>query len=183
MLPVAFSLIVAVTAQLLCQVFKLVTYSIRDRALSLHYFTTAGGMPSAHAAFVAALTVAVGLSRGFDSELFAVSFVFSTIVVYDAYRLRGHVEQQAKVLNRLQQRLKHRLDLSDQPRLSEMVGHSVPEILAGIAFGGGFALIAHAVLTTAGGAVTAGVDVVGAAATGGAVTVASAVVAGAVVGI
>ncbi|MFO8065811.1 MAG: divergent PAP2 family protein [Spirochaetota bacterium] len=164
MLPVAVPLIVAVIAQLLCQIFKVVAYSIRDRALSLHYFTTAGGMPSAHAAFVTALTVAVGLSRGFDSELFAVSFVFSAIIVYDAYRLRGHVEQQAKVLNRLQQRLRDRLDPSDQARLSEMVGHSVPEILAGMIFGGGFALLAHTVLTTAGVATVAGAVLAGAAA-------------------
>jgi hypothetical protein len=145
-MPIAVPLLVAVTAQVLCQIFKVVAYSIRDRRFSPRYFTTAGGMPSAHSAFVTALTVAVGLSRGFDSELFAVAFVFSAIVIYDAYRLRGHVEQQAEVLNRLQEHL----EPADRVRLSEMVGHSVREILAGIGFGGLYAGVVNAIFTAGG---------------------------------
>ncbi|MFP4565903.1 MAG: divergent PAP2 family protein [Spirochaetaceae bacterium] len=144
-MPVAVPLLAAVTAQILCQIFKVVAYSIRDHRFSPQYFTTAGGMPSAHSAFVTALTVAVGVARGFDSELFAVAFVFSAIVIYDAYRLRGHVEAQAKLLNRLQR------DLPAEERvdLSEMVGHSVSEIVAGIAFGGLFAVAASAAFAAA----------------------------------
>lgn len=140
-MTIPVSLLVAVTAQLLCQLFKVVAYSIRDRRFEPRYFTTAGGMPSSHSAFVTALTVAVGLARGFDSEIFAVSFVFSAIVIYDAYRLRGHVEDQAEVLNRLQESLPS----GQRIRLSEMVGHSVSEIVAGVAFG-----VACAVLISAG---------------------------------
>jgi hypothetical protein len=145
-MPVAVPLLVAITAQVLCQLFKVVTYSIRDRRFAPRYFTTAGGMPSAHSAFVTALTVAVGLSRGFDSELFAVAFVFSTIVIYDAYRLRGHVEQQAEVLNRLQDHLEPARRL----QLSEMVGHSVSEIVAGVVFGIVFAVLVNAAFVAAG---------------------------------
>jgi acid phosphatase family membrane protein YuiD len=145
-MPVPVSLLVAVTAQLLCQLFKVIVYSIRDRRFEPRYFTTAGGMPSSHSAFVTALTVAVGLSRGFDSEIFAVSFVFSAIVIYDAYRLRGHVEDQAEVLNRIQ----GRLEPAEQRRLSEMVGHSLGEIAAGIAFGIVFALAVTAAFAAVG---------------------------------
>src|SRR6056297_2570612 len=128
-MPVAVPLLVAVTAQILCQIFKVVAYSVRDHRFSPHYFATAGGMPSSHSAFVTALTVSVGIARGFDSELFAVAFVFSAIVIYDAYRLRGHVETQAEVLNRLQRHL----PAEERQELSEMVGHSLGEIVAGIA--------------------------------------------------
>lgn len=145
-MPIALPLLVAVTAQILCQLFKVVVYSVRDRRFAPGYFTTAGGMPSAHSAFVTALTVAVGLSRGFDSELFAVAFVFSAIVIYDAYRLRGHVEQQAEVLNRLQERI----EPGERLPLSEMVGHSVSEIVAGVAFGIVFAVLVNAAFVAAG---------------------------------
>jgi hypothetical protein len=145
-MPIAVSLLVAVTAQVLCQLSKVVAYSIRDRRFAPGYFTTAGGMPSAHSAVVTALTVAVGLARGFDTELFAVAFVFSTIVIYDAYRLRGHVERQAEVLNRLQAHL----EPDDRTPLSEMVGHSVSEIVAGVAFGIVFAVVVNAAFVAAG---------------------------------
>jgi acid phosphatase family membrane protein YuiD len=146
MLPVAVPLLVAVTAQVLCQLFKVVAYSIRDRRFAPRYFTTAGGMPSAHSAFVTSLTVAVGISESFASALFAVSFVFAAIVIYDAYRLRGHVEQQAEVLNRLQKKL----EPGERIQLSEMVGHSVSEILAGIVFGAVFAVLVSAAFSAAG---------------------------------
>ncbi|MFW5994793.1 MAG: divergent PAP2 family protein, partial [Spirochaetia bacterium] len=100
-LPAA-SLLVALGVQVLCQLFKFVVYSIRDHRVSPHYLVTAGGMPSAHAAFVTALTTAVGLRSGIDSDIFAVAFVFAAIVAYDAYRLRGHVQDHARWINRLQ---------------------------------------------------------------------------------
>lgn len=134
-------LVTAVAVQVFCQLFKLVYYSVRDQKLTLSYLVTAGGIPSAHSAFVTALGVAVGLRNGFDSDVFAVAFVFGAIVVYDAYRLRGHVEQHAKVIN---ERI---LRPAGAKPLSEMVGHSVTEIVTGIAFGGGVsALVTFLVL-------------------------------------
>jgi acid phosphatase family membrane protein YuiD len=138
-LPLSVTLISSVIVQLACQAFKVILYSIRDRKLSLSYFISAGGMPSAHSAFVTALSVSVGLWNGFDSDLFAVSVVFSLIVIYDAIRLRGAVAQHARALNRL---------AAGHPeaklgRLTEMVGHSIGEIMAGLVAGGGFALLTY----------------------------------------
>lgn len=132
------SLITAVAVQVSCQVFKLVFYSIADGRFTIGYLVTAGGMPSAHTAFVTALTVAVGIRSGFSSDLFAVAFVFSAIVVYDAYRFRGHVERQGKVLNRIIERYHP----DDDARVPEMVGHSLSEIAVGLVFGGGLSAIA-----------------------------------------
>jgi hypothetical protein len=133
--PLSASLATAVIVQVACQAFKVVLYSIRDKRLNLRYFLSAGGMPSAHSAFVTALTVSIGLWNGFDSELFAVACVFSTIVIYDAYRLRGTVERHARALQAL---------LARHPEVSaggltDMVGHTPVEIAVGIAAGGGFA--------------------------------------------
>lgn len=71
------------------------------------------------------------------SELFAVSFVFAAIVIFDALRLRGEVQAHAALLNRL----KNQVFPSDSTEpLSEMVGHTALEILVGILLGVGVAL-------------------------------------------
>ena len=145
-LPVSISLATAVIVQVACQLFKVALYSIRERRLNLSYFVSAGGMPSAHSAFVTALTVSVGLRGGFASELFAVSCVFSTIIIYDAFRLRGAVEQHARLLAEL---LAERSD-PRAAKLTRMVGHTPGEIVAGIAFGGGFAALVSLLLRRAG---------------------------------
>jgi acid phosphatase family membrane protein YuiD len=123
-------LLTAVTVQVVCQVFKCVVYSIRDRSVTLSYLMTAGGIPSAHTAFVTALCTSIAIRNGVDSELFSVSAVFSAIVIYDAWRLRGHVQHHASLLNR------HVLVPAGEPPVSEMIGHSVTEIAAGLVFGG-----------------------------------------------
>ncbi len=140
--PVAASLLIAVGVQLACQVYKCIFYSIRDRKLSLSYFLSTGGMPSSHSAFVTALTASVGLWGGFATETFAVSFVFSAIVIYDSYRLRGAVEKHAKVLKKMAERIPG----VDASGVSEMVGHSPLEILVGIIVGGGAAVLFRLVL-------------------------------------
>ncbi|MDR2588504.1 MAG: divergent PAP2 family protein [Spirochaetales bacterium] len=128
-------LLTAAGAQVLCQIFKVVFYSLREGCLAYKYCVTAGGIPSSHTAFVTALAVAVGLKNGFFSDIFALCFVFGAIVIYDAYRLRGAVEKHAKLLNRL---VSQRFP-GEYEKLSEMVGHSLPEIAAGILSGGFFA--------------------------------------------
>ena len=133
-----FALLTAVAIQLACQAFKVVFYSLRERRLPLSWFVSAGGMPSAHSAFVAALAVSVGLQDGFGSAAFSVAGVFALITVYDAVRLRGAVAHHARVLARLAE--KHP-DVS-VGRLNTRLGHSLPEIMAGLVTGGGLALLA-----------------------------------------
>lgn len=130
---IAMPLVIALASQIGAQLIKVVIYSIVDRRLAFDRFVNAGGMPSAHTSFVTALTASIGMQSGFTSDVFAVSTVFSVIVIYDAFRLRGHVQKHAEVLNRL---LKPRIDVGsgDKP-LSEHVGHTLPEIGAGIVWG------------------------------------------------
>ncbi len=130
----------AIGVQVSCQIFKTVYYSIRDRRVSLRYLVTAGGVPSAHVAFVTALTVAIGFQSGIASDGFAVAVVFGSIVAFDAYRLRGQVQRQAQIINR-----RLLVPTGAQP-VSEMVGHSVSEVVAGILVGGGLSAVASLVL-------------------------------------
>ena len=130
LLPAA--LIIAALVQVSCQIFKIVYYSIKDRKLGLSYVTATGGIPSSHSAFVTALSVTVGIRNGFTSDLFAVSAVFSLIVMYDAVRLRGIVQRQSRLLNRLTSKYHPR----EHENLREMVGHTPVEIAAGVFVGG-----------------------------------------------
>ena len=84
-----------------------------------------GGMPSSHSAFVTSLMMVVGRKDGVTSTEFAIATVFACIVWYDAAFVRYQVGEQAKALNLLQQ----------FKVFSERVGHSIPEVLGGIAFG------------------------------------------------
>lgn len=84
-----------------------------------------GGMPSSHSAFVTSLLMVVADKTGIQSVAFAIAFVFACVVWYDAVSVRREVGLQAEMLNRLQH-WKH---------FSERVGHSIVQVLAGIAFG------------------------------------------------
>jgi acid phosphatase family membrane protein YuiD len=138
MATIPYALLTAVAVQLACQAFKVVFYSIRERRLSLSWFVSAGGMPSAHSALVTALAVSIGLRDGVGSGVFAVACVFSLITIYDALRLRGAVEHHARALERLAE--KH-----PDVRIGELntrLGHTLPEIAAGILAGGGLSALA-----------------------------------------
>ncbi len=128
---VTSSLLVAVSAQVVCQLYKVFVASIRRGRFEVAPFFTTGGMPSAHSAFVSALTAAVGMQAGVTSDLFAVSAVFSLIVIYDAYRLRGEVAKHAVILNGLASPSQ----LPEGKPLNEAVGHSLGEIVAGLLVG------------------------------------------------
>ena len=47
------------------------------------------------------VTTALALQEGLSSPLFAVSFAFSSIVMYDAMGVRQHAGKQAAVLNQV----------------------------------------------------------------------------------
>ncbi len=132
-----FALVTAVAVQLACQAFKVVLYSVREGRLSLSWFVSAGGMPSAHSALVTALTVSIGLRDGFSSGVFAVACVFSLITIYDALRLRGAVQHHARALELLAR--KHpEVGVGE---LNTRLGHTLPEIVAGMLAGGGLAAL------------------------------------------
>jgi acid phosphatase family membrane protein YuiD len=131
-------LITACAVQIACQAFKVIYYSVREKKPSLSWFVSAGGMPSAHSAFVTALLVSIGLRDGVGSGVFAVAGVFSVITIYDALRLRGAVQHHARILTLLAER---HPDIQTGP-INTRLGHTLPELAAGIACGGGLAVLA-----------------------------------------
>lgn len=136
------SLVIAVLIQLLCQLFKVVYYSIKNRTLQLDRFMHPAGMPSAHSAFVTALSVSIGMHNGFASELFALSFVFSAIIIYDSIRLRGAVQRNSQIIAKLS----HLLPETERVDVPQYVGHSIAETIVGMLVGGLWAVLASLIL-------------------------------------
>jgi hypothetical protein len=89
-------------------------------------------MPSGHTAVTVSLVTILGLRLGIDSPIFAVAFVFATIVITDAIGLRNYLGQHGKTLNVLVKDLKEDefLDRS-YPKQLERIGHTPFQVIVG----------------------------------------------------
>ena len=136
------ALLVAVGVQLACQTYKVLATSVRTRSVAWRAFFSAGGMPSAHSAFVSALVTMVGRHSGPASDVFGIAAVLATIVIYDSLRLRGVVQANRVAVRRLQELLpeERRFDLAAE------IGHSPQEVVAGILAGVGLAMVTDLLL-------------------------------------
>lgn len=126
------TLLVPITVWILNQLLKAAL--ARRRRPTLRDFLVSGGMPSAHTAMAASLSTIVGLRSGWGSELFAVTAIFAAIVAYDAMGVRRASGDQARLVNRLVDRVVGG-GRSDFERLREELGHRPVEVAAGVAFG------------------------------------------------
>ena len=86
-------------------------------------------MPSSHSALVTSLTTAIAITEGLDSSMFALSFGFAAIVMYDASGVRLAVGVQARILNQiLQDAQNHKFKAE---KLKELIGHTPIQVYAG----------------------------------------------------
>jgi hypothetical protein len=92
---------IALIVGFVLQGYKGISQYVVSGHWNLRRFVETGGMPSSHAASVAALSTAVGIENGFRSLLFGVTLYFSLVVMYDAAGLRRAAGRQAEILNRL----------------------------------------------------------------------------------
>jgi acid phosphatase family membrane protein YuiD len=135
-------LVLAVLALVTVQIMKFAITLIAHRRVDFQRLTGTGGMPSSHAASVAALATTVGLQEGWNSPIFGVAAFFSMIVMYDAAGIRRAAGRQARVLNRMIDDLKAHHVIGGE-RLIELLGHTPLEVLAGTAYGIALALVLH----------------------------------------
>ena len=124
----------ALACGFLVQLSKVLTYLVREKKINVRRLVETGGMPSSHAASVAALSTCVGLREGVNSVLFGVVVYFSLTVMYDAAGLRRAAGRQATLLNRI---LYEHLQLpgTAQERLRELLGHTPLEVFVGALIG------------------------------------------------
>ena len=137
------ALFVALTVPLIAQTIKFTLHLIFDKKIDFRLFTTTGGMPSAHSAFVVGLSTTVGLICGFDSIVFAIALVNALVVMYDAAGVRRAAGRQAACLNRiLDDFYKHEVQ-EIGGKLKELLGHTPYQVFWGAVLGVFYAYYMH----------------------------------------
>ena len=128
-------LLCPIVSFILAQGTKIFIRSFKHK-ITLHDLFAYSDMPSGHTAIVIGLLTIIGLRQGFDSPLFALSFVFATIVITDAIGLRNYLGAHGKTLNILVKDLKEDefLDRS-YPKQLERIGHTPMQVLVGAVIG------------------------------------------------
>lgn len=124
----------------LAQFLKPFTYFFKTGKWELKQVSASGGLPSSHTSCVSALALSIGLREGFTSSLFAIAFVFSCIVAYDAMNVRYFAGENIRVTKLLVDELSDILPklLSDDKgfeKLKEVLGHTVVEVCCGYVLG------------------------------------------------
>lgn len=120
---------IPIAAGLITQAIKLAADGIKGN-FTLGNLGDYGGMPSAHGAIVAALTAEMALIQGLASPYFAISFIFSLLILRDAKGLRNYVGKANAEINKLNKEAGKNV-----PPLNERVGHSLTEITVGCLMG------------------------------------------------
>lgn len=115
---------------------KIILKSGKKKNLTLKDIFSYSDMPSSHTATVIALATYIGLTEGFASPVFSVSFILAVIVITDAIGLRNYLGQHGKTLNILVKDLKEDDFLDNRyPKQLEHIGHTPMQVLIGGAIG------------------------------------------------
>lgn len=133
--------LVVVLSGTVSQLFKLAVYSITKRHFDLAVVAQGGGLPSLQAVILSCMLSLTVVRCGWSSGETAFALVFAVIVIHDTVKLRVASSRQREVMFHLvaslpdagefHQRVATYLD----PRL-----HQVSHVVAGMLFGGLFAL-------------------------------------------
>ena len=135
-------LVSAVAGWIVAQVLKTMLDFALNRTINWERMVGSGGMPSSHSATVCGLTTAAALRYGVSSFEFAVCFVLSMVVMYDATGVRRETGKQAKLLNSILSENPLKLNAGVlQEKLKEYVGHTPLQVVAGAILGICLALV------------------------------------------
>lgn len=121
-------------AWFLAQTIKIILGLRNEKKFNFKWFVGSGGMPSSHAAGVAALATSVGIQEGAGSAIFVVALMFAIVVIFDAQGVRRSTGQQATILNQILDDIYFKGKIQED-RLKELVGHTPIQVFAGIAVG------------------------------------------------
>ena len=116
------------------QIVKFITDWIVNKKPNFKRLVGAGGMPSSHSAVVATLTTLIGQEYGVESGIFAMSCVFSAIVMYDAAGVRRAAGKQATLLNKLVENAANS-GIVVSEKLVEVLGHTPLQVIVGATLG------------------------------------------------
>lgn len=135
-----YPLVTALLSNILAQVLKTVVYYYRTGKWDFHWVIASGGFPSSHSSTVTALFLSIGIQEGFDSAIFAVTTIFSFIVMYDACHVRYYSGKNIELTQQLVKDLRemtglHFDDPIYQEKLKNVLGHKFVEVIGGFVVG------------------------------------------------
>lgn len=130
---------VVIATWLVAQFTKFVITFLVEKKLRFERLFGDGGMPSCHSATVTSLFVLVGWYCGFSSPVFAITFIFSLIVMHDAMGVRRETGKQAASIKELAEAVNGIFKEKDKEirtdKLKELVGHTPLQVFFGIIVG------------------------------------------------
>ena len=127
-------IIVPVLVWVFIQAFKVIWDLIVTKKFNFKRILGAGGMPSSHTAVVISLTTMIGRSQGINSPMFAMSLIFSLVVMYDATGVRRETGKQAKILNQIVN-TPNLSNVEVRDKLVEALGHTPIQVFVGAIIG------------------------------------------------
>lgn len=135
-----YPLVTTLLSNILAQVLKTVVYYYRTGKWDFHWVIASGGFPSSHSSTVTALSLSIGIQEGFDSAIFAVTTIFSFIVMYDACHVRYYSGKNIELTQQLVKDLRemtglHFDDPIYQEKLKNVLGHKFVEVIGGFVVG------------------------------------------------
>ena len=135
-----YPLVTALLSNILAQVLKTVVYYYRTGKWDFHWVIASGGFPSSHSSTVTALSLSIGIQEGFDSAIFAVTTIFSFIVMYDECHVRYYSGKNIELTQQLVKDLRemtglHFDDPIYQEKLKNVLGHKFVEVIGGFVVG------------------------------------------------
>ena len=127
---------VAIISCFIAQFYKVFSPILKGEKIQWARLIQTGGMPSSHASTVVSLSTGVWLLKGTSSIEFAISMIFSSIVLYDATGIRRQAGKHAKALNRLVESIEKRdgIEIISE-ELKEFLGHTPIEVFWGSVLG------------------------------------------------
>lgn len=127
---------VAIISCFIAQFYKVFSPILKGEKIQWARLIQTGGMPSSHASMVVSLSTGVWLLKGTSSIEFAISMVFSSIVLYDATGIRRQAGKHAKALNRLVESIEKKdgIEIISE-ELKEFLGHTPIEVFWGSVLG------------------------------------------------
>ncbi len=145
--PGKLLLVSSLSAMFVAQLWKVAAYRLRHKSWDWNILLRTGGMPSSHSALTSALTVSMWLFYGWKSPWFAVAFVSSIVVMYDAVGVRRQAGEQAMILEDLIHQVRQAgVSVSDTVpttlRHWKRQGHTPKEVVGGTVLGSVIAVLA-----------------------------------------
>ncbi|MDI3496247.1 MAG: uncharacterized protein PWQ35_268 [Patescibacteria group bacterium] len=120
-----------IVAFLIAQGLKIILRATGQK-ITWHDIFSYSDMPSGHTSIVVAITTIIALEYGISSPLFAISFVFATIVIADAIGLRNYLGLHGKTINILVKDLDEDDFLDNKyPKQLEKIGHTPAQVIVG----------------------------------------------------